>query len=149
MMFPSSNDVLLRNNDVALRANVCYNAIEVFCMKEDKLGNLSMELSVKVLDLVKDLRHRKESIISNQIGRSATSVCANIAESKYGHSRADFIAKLEIALKEASETGKWLEMLYKSNYIDERKYKDIDKICSTIRILLISSIKTAKNNGVK
>ena len=149
MMLPSANDVLLRNNDVALRANVCYNAIEVFRMKEDKLGNLSMELSVKVLDLVKDLKHMKENIISNQIGRSATSVCANIAESKYGHSRADFIAKLEIALKEASETGKWLEMLYKSNYIDERKYKDIDKICSTIRILLISSIKTAKNNGVK
>ncbi|MBQ2964924.1 MAG: four helix bundle protein [Clostridia bacterium] len=49
---------------------------------------------------------KKETIISNQIGRSATSVCANIAESKYGHSRADFIAKLEIALKEASETAK-------------------------------------------
>ena len=86
-------------------------------MKEDKLGNLSMELSVEILDLVKELRSQKENIISNQIGRSATSVCANIAESKYGHSRADFIAKLEIALKEASETGKWLEMLYKSNYI--------------------------------
>ncbi|MBR2042786.1 MAG: four helix bundle protein, partial [Clostridia bacterium] len=56
-----------------------------------------MQLSVDVLNLVKELRHRKETIISNQIGRSATSVCANIAESKYGHSRADFIAKLEIA----------------------------------------------------
>ena len=116
-------------------------------MKEDKLGKLSMELSVEVLNLVKELRNKKESIISNQIGRSATSVCANIAESKYGHSRADFIAKLEIALKEASETGKWLEMLYKTNYIDEIKYKSIDKICSTIRILLIASIKTAKENA--
>lgn len=115
-------------------------------MQEDKLGNLSMELSVEVLTLVKELRTRKENIISNQIGRSATSVCANIAESKYGHSRADFVAKLEIALKEASETGKWLEMLYKTNYIDETKYKNIDKLCSTIRILLIASIKTAKKN---
>ena len=115
-------------------------------MKEDKLGKLSMELSVEVLNLVKELRYKKENIISNQIGRSATSVCANIAESKYGHSRADFIAKLEIALKEASETGKWLEMLYKTNYIDEIKYKSIDKICSTIRILLIASIKTAQKN---
>ena len=115
-------------------------------MKEDKLGNLSMELSVEILNLVKDLRDRKENIISNQIGRSATSICANIAESKYGHSTADFIAKLEIALKEASETGKWLEMLYKTNYIDETKYKSLDKICSTIRILLIASIKTAKQN---
>ena len=116
-------------------------------MKEDKLGNLSMDLSVEVLNLVKELRAKKENIISNQIGRSATSVCANIAESKYGHSRADFIAKLEIALKESNETGKWLEMLYKTDYIDEKKFKRIDKICSTIRILLISSIKTAKQNA--
>ncbi len=116
-------------------------------MKEDKLGNLSMELSVEILNLVKELKNQKEGIISNQIGRSATSVCANIAESKYGHSRADFIAKLEIALKEANETGKWLEMLYKTDYIDEARYKHLDKICSTIRILLISSIKTAKKNS--
>ena len=115
-------------------------------MKEDKLGNLSMELSVEVLNLVKDLRNKKENIISNQIGRSATSVCANIAEAKYGHSRADFIAKLEISLKEASETGKWLEMLYKTEYIDKEMFKKLDRLCSTIRILLISSIKTAKEN---
>ena len=128
---------------------MCYNYLKKGggTVREDKLGDLSMELSVEVLNLVKELREKKENIISNQIGRSATSVCANIAESKYGHSRADFIAKLEIALKEASETGKWLEMLYKTNYIDELKYKYIDKICSTIRILLISSIKTAKENA--
>ena len=118
-------------------------------MKEDKLSKLSMELSVEVLNLVKELRSKKENIISNQIGRSATSVCANIAESKYGHSRADFIAKLEIALKEANETGKWLEMLFKTNYIDEKTYKSINKTCSTIRILLIASIKTTKNNANK
>ena len=116
-------------------------------MREDKLGDLSMELSVDVLQLTKELRTRHENVISNQIGRSATSICANIAESKYGHSRADFIAKLEIALKEASETGKWLEMLYKTGYIDEATYKRINKTCSTIRILLIASIKTAKENS--
>ena len=60
------------------------------------------------------LRAKHETEISNPIGRSATSVRANIAERKYGHSRADFIAKLDISLKEASETGKWLEMLLKS-----------------------------------
>lgn len=134
-------------NDVALRAKEWYNSVEVIEMKEDKLSDLSMQLSVDVLNLVKELRHRKETILSNQIGRSATSVCANIAESKYGHSRADFIAKLEIALKEASETGKWLEMLYKTDYIDEATYKRINKTCSTIRILLITSIKTAKENS--
>ena len=113
-------------------------------MKEDKLSELSMRLSVDVLKLTENLKAKKETVISNQIARSATSVCANIAESKYGHSRADFIAKLEIALKEANETGKWLEMLLKTDYIDESTYKSIDKICSTIRILLIASIKTAK-----
>lgn len=66
-------------------------------MKEDKLGNLSMQLSVDVLNLTKELKSKRENIISNQIGRSATSICANIAESKYAHSRADFISKLEIA----------------------------------------------------
>ena len=114
-------------------------------VKEDKLSDLSMQLSVDVLKLTKELKAKHETIISNQIGRSATSVCANIAESKYGHSRADFIAKLEIALKEASQTGKWLEMLFKSEYIDEVIYKSINKTCSTIRILLIAYIKTAKS----
>ena len=123
---------------------IIYIASEVTAMKEDKLSDLSMRLSVDVLKLTKELRAKHETVISNQIGRSATSVCANIAESKYGHSRADFIAKLEIALKEANETGKWLEMLLKSEYIDEATYKAIDKTCSTIRILLIASIKAAK-----
>ena len=115
-------------------------------MKDDKLSELSMQLSVDVLKLSKELRSKHESIISNQISRSATSVCANIAESKYGHSRADFISKLEIALKEANETGKWLEMLFKSEYIDDITFKSLDKTCSTIRILLIASIRTAKSN---
>lgn len=138
---------MLRINDIALRSNVWYNFNEVIVMKEDKLSELSMQLSVDVLSLVKELKTKHETVISNQIGRSATSVCANIAESKYGHSRADFITKLEIALKEASETGKWLEMLLKTNYITNEQYKIIDKTCSTIRILLIASIKTAKSNN--
>ena len=126
---------------------IIFLASEVIAMKEDKLSDLSMKLSVDVLKLTKELRSKHETIISNQIGRSATSVCANIAESKYGHSRADFIAKLEIALKEANETGKWLEILFKSDYISVEKYKELNKTCSTIRILLIASIKTAKENS--
>lgn len=115
-------------------------------MKEDKLGNLSMELSTDILQLIKELRAKHENIISNQIGRSGTSICANIAESKYAHGRADFVAKLEISLKETNETDKWLEMLWKSNYIDEVRYKNLSRKCSTIRFLLVRSIKTAKNN---
>ena len=115
-------------------------------MKEDKLGDLSMELSVEVLQLTKELRSMRESVISNQIARSATSICANIAESKYAHGRADFIAKLEISLKEANETAKWLEMLWKSDYIDELRYKSLNRKCSTIKFLLVRSVTTAKSN---
>ncbi len=115
-------------------------------VREDKLGDLSMELSVEVLQLIKELRARHENVISNQIGRSATSICANIAESKYAHGRADFIAKLEVSLKETNETSKWLEMLWKSEYIDETRYKVLDRKCSAIRFLLVKSITTAKNN---
>ena len=118
-------------------------------MKEDKLGDLSMELSVEVLKLTKELRSKHETVISNQIGRSATSICANIAESKYAHSRADFadfITKLEIA---TNETSKWLEMLWRSEYIDEARHKTLEKNCSTIRFLLVRSIQTAKQNANK
>ena len=115
-------------------------------MKVDKLGDLSMELSVDILKLTKELHIKHENVISNQIGRSATSICANIAESKYAHGRNDFIAKLEISLKETNETSKWLEMLWKSEYIDETRYKTLDRKCSTIRFLLVKSITTAKNN---
>jgi four helix bundle protein len=115
-------------------------------VRENKLGDLSMELSVDILQLTKELRSKHETVISNQIGRSGTSICANIAESKYAHGRADFIVKLEIALKEANETSKWLEMLWRSGYIDEEKYRVLDRKCSTIRFLLVKSITTAKRN---
>ncbi len=115
-------------------------------VREDKLSDLSMELSVDVLKLAQELRARHETVISNQIGRSATSICANIAESKYAHGRADFIAKLQISLKETNETSKWLEMLWRSNYLDEVRYKALDRKCSTIRFLLVKSITTAKSN---
>lgn len=115
-------------------------------MREDKLGDLSMELSIEILQLAKELRVKHENIISNQIGRSATSICANIAESKYAHGRADFIAKLEISLKETNETSKWLEMLWKSEYINEQRCRQLNRKCSTIRFLLVKSITTAKGN---
>ena len=115
-------------------------------MKEDKLSDLSMKLSVEILKLVDELEKKHEKIISNQIGRSATSVCANIAESKFAHGRADFIAKLQIALKEANETEKWIEMLKQTEKIDETRYKELYSLCSTVRFLLNRSIKTAKSN---
>jgi len=86
-------------------------------MSESKLRTQSMDFAVSIINLVKHLKGKRESIISNQIGRSGTSIGANIREAQYAHGKADFIAKLQIALKEANETGYWLELLYKTNYI--------------------------------
>ncbi len=115
-------------------------------MKENKLANLSMDFAVEIVSLVKDLKQQKESIISNQIGRSGTSIGANIREANYAQGKKDFISKLEIALKEASETGYWLELLYRTKYIDEIRFKELDSKCATIRVMLIASCKTAKEN---
>ena len=116
-------------------------------MKENKLAELSMEFSVDIINLVKHLKSNHESIISNQIGRSGTSIGANIHESQYAQGKKDFVSKLEIALKEASETGYWLELLYRTNYITEAEYRTLDSACTSIRVMLISSINTAKENS--
>ena len=115
-------------------------------MREDKLGDLSMELSVEVLQLTKELRAKHENVISNQIGRSATSIYANIAESKYAHGRADFVAKLQISLKECYETEYWIEIAQKANIISEEIAKNVLHDCGSIRRMLIASINTAKEN---
>ena len=115
-------------------------------MRKDKLSLQSMDFAVQIINLVKELKSKRESIISNQIGRSGTSIGANIREAHYAHSTADFIAKLQVALKESNETGYWLELLFKTNYIDEATYKSLDSMCTSIRVILISSINTAKSN---
>lgn len=115
-------------------------------MRDDKLSTQSIDFATTIIDLVKELKNRHESIISNQIGRSRTSIGANIREAQYAHSKADFISKLQIALKESNETSYWLELLHKTDYIDEAKYKEIDNLNISIRTMLIASINTAKNN---
>ena len=115
-------------------------------MRDDKLSIQSMDFAVLIINLVKELKLKKETIISNQIGRSGTSIGANIREAQYAHSKADFVSKLQIALKEANETGYWLQLLFKTNDIDEQTYKCLDAACTSIRRMLISSINTAKEN---
>ena len=115
-------------------------------MSESKLRTQSMDFAVSIINLVKCLKEKRESIISNQIGRSGTSIGANIREAQYAHSKADFIAKLQIALKEANETGYWLELLFKTNYLCETEYNSLNSACASIRIMLITSINTAKEN---
>ena len=115
-------------------------------MQESKLRELSMEFSVEIIELVKYLKSIKESIISNQIGRSGTSIGANIHEAQYAQGKRDFISKLEIALKEASETGYWLELLYRTKYINEQTFKELSSKCTSLRAMLIASCRTAKEN---
>lgn len=115
-------------------------------MSESKLRTMSTDFAVSIIQLVKHLKEKRESVISNQIGRSGTSIGANIREAQYAHSKADFIAKLQIALKEANETGYWLELLVRTQYISEEEYKSLDSVCTSIRVLLIASINTAKGN---
>jgi four helix bundle protein len=119
---------------------------EVYIMSESKLRELSMDFSVDIIELVKYLKSIKESIISNQIGRSGTSIGANIHEAQYAQGKKDFVSKLEIALKEASETGYWLELLYRTKYIDEQTHKTLSAKCTSLRAMLIASCRTAKEN---
>ena len=115
-------------------------------MKENKLAELSMDFSVDIINLVKKLKSNHESIVSNQIGRSGTSMGANIYEAQYAQGKKDFVPKLEISLKEASETGYWLELLHRTNYIDEQLYKNLSSKCATLRVMLIASCRTVKGN---
>ena len=115
-------------------------------MKENKLVELSMDFSVDIINLVKHLKANHETIISNQIGRSGTSIGANIHEAQYAQGTKDFISKFEIALKECSETEGWLQLLFNTNGIDEETYKNYRNLCGRIRRMLIASCKTLKEN---
>ena len=114
--------------------------------KQNKLVDLSVAFAVEILNLVKFLKSQHETIISNQIGRAGTSIGANIHEAQYAHGKSDFIAKLQIALKEANETSYWLLLLAKTNYIHSAEYDRLESSCRELRITLISSINTAKGN---
>ncbi len=113
-------------------------------MKENKLVDLSMDFAVEVLETFDTVKGHHSLV--NQIERSATSIGANIREANYGHGRADFVAKLQIALKECYETEYWLELFKRSEILDECVAKKLMDECGTLRRLLIASINTTKNN---
>ena len=116
-------------------------------MPESKLRMQSLNFAVSIINLTKSLKAKHETVISNQIGRSGTSIGANIREAQYAHGTADFTAKLQIALKEANETGYWLELLYKTDYISEQEYKELDAACTALRVMLVSSRNTVKGKA--
>ncbi|MBE6720775.1 MAG: four helix bundle protein [Ruminococcaceae bacterium] len=113
-------------------------------MGKNKLADLTLDFSVKVLKIVDDIKGHYA--LKNQLERSATSIGANVREANYAHSRADFVSKLQISLKECYETEYWIELLEKSELISSDKLKLLQHDCGAIRRLLIASINTAKNN---
>ena len=117
-------------------------------LKDNILIDKSIDFAARIIKLTKFLEeNKKEHIISKQIIRSGTSIGANINEAQYGQSKADFIAKLHIALKETAETEYWLHLLSKSDYIDSKMFDSLLADCLELKKILISSINTAKNNS--
>ena len=115
-------------------------------MKENKLLNKSQQFAVEIIKIVDILKSKKQRDIADQLLRSGTSISANIAEGNHPQSRADMISKFEIALKEANETENWLTICYQAELIDQSLYKKEHKDLIQIKILLISSIRTLKDN---
>lgn len=117
-------------------------------MKENVLIEKSIDFGARIVKLQRYLvREKKEAVLSKQILRSGTSIGANINEAQYGNSKADFIAKLHIALKETAETEYWLHILRKSDYLDDAMANSVLQDCLEIKRILIASINTAKENA--
>ncbi len=113
-------------------------------MSGSKLRDLSVDFAVKIVNLCERIKGHYSLV--NQLEHSATSIGANVHEANYAHGRSDFIAKMQIALKECYETEYWLELFVKSAIIDRDTAKDLYNQCGTIRRILIASINTTKEN---
>ena len=110
----------------------------------------TMQFGLKVVDLVRLLREGKaESSICNQLLRSGTAIGAMVCEAEFAQSRADFINKLYIALKEANETNYWLNILFGSNNLRPGEHQDAISLLDEVIRMLVSSLKTAKKSGIK
>lgn len=116
-------------------------------MAKSVLASKSLAFAIKVVEHVKSLQNEKnEMIMSKQILRSGTSIGANIHEALYAQSKADFVSKLSISLKEASETSYWLTLLEKTGYLSQTDYKSIKADVDELMRMIIASLKTIKNN---
>ena len=117
-------------------------------MPDSVLRHKSKEFAKQIVFLCRDTKARaKESVMTNQLLRSATSIGANIHEAQYAQGKKDFISKLEIAQKEYFETEYWLELLFETGYIEESEYRPLQNQCGAIRRILISSLNTAKESS--
>ena len=110
----------------------------------------SFQFSIRIVRLYKYLiTEKREYVMSKQLLKSGTSIGANLREAKYAQSTLDFINKNSIALKEASETEYWLELLYCTDYLDDEGYSSIISDCNEIARLLVSIVKTSKETTNK
>ncbi|MBR6338540.1 MAG: four helix bundle protein [Alloprevotella sp.] len=118
--------------------------------RDNQIAQISKAFALRIIKLYQFLRNEeREFTISKQILRSGTSIGANVRESVYAQSRADFISKMSIALKEASETEYWLEVLNESGYIEDKAFKSIYDDNNKITATLINIIKSSKKEGTK
>ena len=116
--------------------------------KDSVLLDKTIHFAARIIKLNQYLcKEKHETIISKQIIRSATSIGANANEAIYGSSRADFLAKLHISLKETAETEYWIRLLVMSEYLSEAEGQSLLQDCLEIKRILIASINTAKENG--
>ena len=113
-------------------------------MAESKLRDFTTDFAVKIMKLCETIKGHYSLV--NQLERSATSIGANVREANYAHGKADFIAKLQIALKECYETEYWLELFVKAEILNRDAAAELYTQCGTIRRMLIASCKTAKEN---
>ncbi len=115
-------------------------------MKENIIKLKSFDFALRIVNLYKYLVEvKKEYVLSKQLLRSGTAVGAMIRESEHAESKSDFIHKLSMALKEANETQYWIELLYKSNFIEEKSFQSIQLDITELLKLLTAIIKTTKN----
>ncbi len=111
-------------------------------MSEKNIKDLAIELTIEITRICESIKGK--TTYRNQLLRSCSSIGANAHEANYAQSRADFVSKLEISLKECYETEYWLEVLYRLNAISDEQYKPLTNKCGTVRRKLIASITTAK-----
>lgn len=141
-------------NPLVSAAEVCYTCTEPAGSKvengklkimESIIEQKSFRFAIRIVNLCRHVRStKKEYTLSGQLLRSGTSIGANITEAQQAQSKADFVSKLSIALKEASETKYWIRLLHATEYLSAQEYQSICADCTEIEKILVASIKTAK-----
>lgn len=117
-------------------------------MKDNVLADKSTDLGVRIIKCHQFLcKEKHEYVLSKQIYRSGTSIGANVHESIFAQSKADFISKLSIALKEAGETSYWLKLLFRARFLEEQMFVSLYQDCDELIRILTASIKSAKNSA--